>query len=77
MTPNKYHSSGRPYTAEELAARAYDSLPRMVVPGYSGAESIAERRLKPFDDRINEAKRNARSLGYKSLKQFHRALHRA
>lgn len=65
MTPNKYHSSGRLYTSEELAARAYDLLPRMVVKGYStpnGGKTWAEAPIKPHDIGRNKTKRIKRQL---------------
>lgn len=60
MTPNKYHPSGRLYTAKELAARAYDLLPRMVVPGYcqpDAGKQWLEAQLRPYNIGRNKTKR--------------------
>lgn len=81
MTPNKYHSSGRLYTEQEYAGREkaaqlrylwvsvdLERLPNGVaVPVYPGST---------YDIAKNATKRSAKSLGFKSLKNWDRRLER-
>jgi hypothetical protein len=63
--PNKYHSSGRMYTARESIERR-----RALAGAYVHAQPKAYNR--PYDEGRNAKKRMARTLGYKSLKQWER-----
>lgn len=78
MNLNKYHSTGRLYTAKESQTRAEAIFaPKFLVAGYSAdmLKQVEQRRLgqcKPHDIGRNAAKRQIRALGYKSLKQYHR-----
>lgn len=78
MTPNKYHSSGRLYTAKEYADRKKAAQPRylwvsvdleevkgVTIPVYPGST---------YDIAKNATKRSARALGFKSLKNWDRHL---
>lgn len=76
-TSNKYHSSGRIYTAREYNDHKHAMQPTYLVEGYSTdmLKQVEQRRLgqcKPHDVGRNAAKRLARKLGYKSLKQLDR-----
>lgn len=65
-TPNKYHSSGREYTATELAERR-----RAATPVYLVLSSYV-----PYHKGRNDRKRVLRASGFKSLKQWDRHLER-
>lgn len=74
-TPNKYHGSGRLYTAKEYRDRKHAMRGAYLVIGYSANHlHAAQQRLtgdcQPRDKGRNERKRTARRLGYKSLKQW-------
>lgn len=55
--PNKYHSSGREYTAGELADRRLASAPVYLVYGYSTKplERLEQGKLSPV---VNTSKRS-------------------
>lgn len=81
-TPNKYHSSGREYTATELAERRRAATPVYLVLGYSDdmLKQAEQRRLgqcQPYDKDRNTAKQVVRGRGFKSLKQYNRWLERS
>jgi len=63
MTPNKYHSSGRRYTAQELAARAYDLLPRML----HNNEGWSRSTYAPGRNKMKRIKRQLRASQRKAL----------
>lgn len=70
-TPNKYHPTGRLYTAREYADRR-----RALTPVYLVLHPLVGRACQPHDTGRNAKKRMARTLGYKSLKQWDRVLER-
>ena len=75
-TPNKYHGSGRLYTAEEYRDRKHYLRPTYVTTGYkvprnkSLPQALQGPIIQPRDKGNNGRKRLARRLGYKSLKQW-------
>lgn len=66
-TPNKYHGSGRLYTAKEYRDRKHAMRPTYLM------QNRVNGVLQPRDKGNNERKRLARKLGYKSLKQWARS----
>lgn len=73
-TPNKYHGSGRLYTAKEYRDRKHAMRPTYLVAGYSPDPlQAAQQRLtgdcKPYIKGRNKRKRAARLAGFKSLAQ--------
>lgn len=81
-TPNKYHSSGREYTATELAERRRALTPVYLVLGYSAnplvqAQQRIGKQCQPYDKDRNTAKQVVRGRGFKSLKQYNRWLERS
>ncbi len=64
-TQNKYHGSGRIYTARE-----YSDRKNAMRPTYVYLDGKA--KSQPRDIGRNAAKRTARKLGFKSLKQLDR-----
>lgn len=78
-TPNKYHGSGRLYTAKEYRDRKHDLRPTYVVAGHTVPRNnsipgaLRGSTIQPYDKGNNERKRTARRLGYKSLKQWVRS----
>jgi hypothetical protein len=78
-TPNKYHGSGRMYTAKEYRDRRRALTPTYLVLGYSAdpLQRLEQGKLLPYYKGINAAKRTARLMGWKSLKQRDRVNERA
>lgn len=66
-TPNKYHGSGRIYTAREYSNRKHAMQPTYLITNGRKAKD------QPHDVGRNAAKRLARKFGYKSLKQLDRS----
>lgn len=78
-TPNEYHPSGRLYTAREYVARRRALTPVYVVIGYSTdpLARLKQGKLLPHDTGRNAAKKAARLMGWRSLKQRDRVNERA
>lgn len=79
-TPNKYHSSGRMYTAREYADRKHALRHAYLVVGYSHEPLVQTQQrvtgdCKPYNVGRNAQKRQARAQGFKSLKQASRSHH--
>jgi len=67
-TPNKYHSSGRLYTAKEYRDRKHALRPTyLVAHPMPGVSLIPD---KPYNIGRNAKKRAVRAHGFKSLKQW-------
>lgn len=75
-TPNKYATSGRFYTQDELAVRQVALTRRYLILGYVNPECsfrwYDEQPVRPYNKGRNKAKRLVRSLGFKSLQQHQR-----
>ena len=79
-TPNKYHGSGRLYTAKEYRDRKHAMRPTYIHTGYSPdmLDQMVQRRLGqcvPYNKARNTMKREVRRQGFKSLKQWERTDH--
>lgn len=61
-TPNKYHPTGRLYTADELGQRRWALIPTYLVRGYVAdpLKRIAQGKLLPYNVGKNATKRAAR-----------------